>query len=187
MKSFLRVITTFVVALVFGLALTSCSEYNFYEEFVNAGADIEKDHIFEVLTLSEVEAKIEADETFVLVYGTAESSSCVNIVSSLQAQYEYLQVEDTLEDGKEVTIYFMDATDYIDSSKKRKEIREALNIKEPMDSTSDSPVIVIYKNAPALKPFREKNAARIKKLGESIKKFFNGLFAKKNKVTKEDK
>ena len=161
MKSFLRVITTFVVALVFGLALTSCSEYNFYEEFVNAGADIEKDHIFEVLTLSEVEAKIEADETFVLVYGTAESSSCVNIVSSLQAQYEYLQ--DTLEDGKEVTIYFMDATDYIDSSKKRKEIREALNIKEPMDSTSDSPVIVIYKNGKVDIDTSNKESTRTKK------------------------
>jgi hypothetical protein len=40
----------------------------------------------------------------------------------------------------------MDATDYIESSKKRKEVREALDINDPMDALSDSPVIVIYKN-----------------------------------------
>lgn len=138
MKSLKKIVSTFVVALVLGLALTSCKGYNFYNEFVEAGADIEKDNIFEVLTLEQVKTKIENDETFVLLYGTAESSSCVNVVTSLQAQAEYLEEETD-------TIYFMDATDYIESSKKRKEIREALNIKDPMDSLSDAPVIVIYK------------------------------------------
>ena len=139
MKSLKKIISAFVVACVLGLALTSCSGYNFYDEFKEAGADITEDHIFEVVNLEKAQANIEADETFVLVYGTSESLACVNVITSLQAQAEYLEAEDK-------TIYFMDATDYIESSKKRKEVREALDINDPMDALSDSPVIVIYKN-----------------------------------------
>lgn len=139
MKNLKKILSAFVIAFVFGLALTSCSGYSFYDEFKEAGADISEDHIFEVLSLKEVVAKIDADETFVLVYGTADSTSCVSVITSLQVQAEYLEAEDK-------TVYFMDASDYIESSKKRKEIRESLNINDPMDSITDAPVIVIYKN-----------------------------------------
>lgn len=139
MKSLKKIVSAFVIALIFGLALTSCSGYNFYKEFSEAGADIEENNIFEVLTLEEAKAKIEANETFVLLYGTAQSSPCVNVVTSLQAQAEYLGAED-------LTVYFMDATDYIESSKSRKEVREAIKMNDPMDQFSDSPVIIIYKN-----------------------------------------
>ena len=140
MKSLKKIISAFVIALVFGLALTSCSGYNFYKEFSEAGADIEKDHIFEVLTLEEVKTKIEADDTFVLVYGTAESVACVNVITSLQAQAEYLG-------AAEKTIYFMDATEYIEGgSGSRKEVKEAIKINDPLSSKTASPIIIIYKN-----------------------------------------
>ena len=51
MKSLKKIISAFVVDCVLGLALTSCSGYNFYYEFKEAGADITEDHIFEVVNL----------------------------------------------------------------------------------------------------------------------------------------
>lgn len=132
----MKVISMFVVVALIALT-ASCSKYNFYEVWTEAGAEIEKEHIFEVLTLEEVKEKIENDETFALLYASAESSLAIPVVNTLAIQADYL-------DAAEKTIYFLDATDYIESSKSRKEVREAINMNDPMDALSDAPVIITY-------------------------------------------
>lgn len=126
-----------VIVCVLLITMTGCSKYNFYNDWSEAGAKITKDHIFVAVTLEEVQEKIEADETFALLYTTSESQTGIAAVETLQNQAEYLGFEDEV-------IYFLDAADYISSSKKRKEVREAINMHDPIDSIIDAPVIITY-------------------------------------------
>lgn len=137
MKQITKIIGAFIVASVMLITMASCSGYSFYDDWSSAGADIEKDNVFITVTLEEVKAKIENDDTFALIYATSKSSSCVNVITSLQTQAEYLGCEDK-------NIYFLDATNYISSSTSRSEVRSATNMHEAMSSTTGEPVIITY-------------------------------------------
>lgn len=115
--------------------MTSCSGYSFYNDFHNAGADIEKDHIFELITLEEAKEKKEKGDTFVLLYGASSNQSCVTVVTSLQAQAEYLGNTDA-------TIYFLNSKDYTTTSKCR-EVKDAIRMHDP--SKDGSPIIMTFK------------------------------------------
>lgn len=138
MKIKMKFISLFAV-LLFGVwLLVGCSGYNFYSKWTDAGATLPKDHIFTVVSLDEVQKKIESKETFALLYATTESTASVKVVTSLQTQATYLQVSDK-------TIFFLDAADYIETASARDEIRQKINMKDPMDSTMDDPVIMTFK------------------------------------------
>ena len=168
MKQFKKIISLAFVMVALLVAMTGCSKYNFYSTWSEAGAEIEKDHIFEVLTLEEVAEKIENDETFALLYATADSQPSVKVVTTLQIQAEYLNATD-------MTIYFLDATDYISSSKKRKEIRETINMNDPMDELTDSPVIITYKKGVVDIDTSNSNDTKSKKFFEGTTVQYNSL------------
>ncbi len=121
--------------LVMVLVMASCSEYSFYKDFHDAGADIEEKNIFEIITLEEAKTKKESGETFVLLYGSSTSSSCVSLVTSLQAQAEYLG-------NTEATIYFLNSKEY-DSTSKCREVKDAIRMHDP--SKDGSPILMTFK------------------------------------------
>lgn len=135
MKRFLKLTSLMSVLLFIVVVMTGCSKYNFYDDFKGAGADIEKENIFELITLDEIKAKKEAGETFVVLYGASSNSECVNVVTSLQAQAEYLGNE-------EATIYFFNSKDYNTTSKVR-EVKDQIKMHNP--SKDGSPIVITFK------------------------------------------
>jgi hypothetical protein len=132
-----------VMFAVFGLvSLASCGKYNFYKDWTEAGADLEKENIYEVLTLEEVQAKRDNKETFILVVGTSQSSTAVSSITMLQTQADYLGFEDA--EGNPGTIYFVDSTDYIETSTVRSKLTKALGIKKISNSTTSDLIVVTY-------------------------------------------
>lgn len=138
MKKFVKAISLVSIFCALFILMTSCSGYSFYDDFHKAGAKIEKDHIFEVITLDQAKEKKENGDTFVLLYGSSSNSTCVNLVSSLQEQSEYLGNPDA-------TIYFVNSTDYKTSSK-RQEVRDAINMRDP--SSNGEPILMTFISAP---------------------------------------
>ena len=83
------------LAMVFGLifVLASCSGYNFYRDFKNAGAEIDSDHSFLVLTKDEVKAKRDAKEEFLLIVGSSTNTTCVTAITQMQSEFNSLNFE----------------------------------------------------------------------------------------------
>ena len=143
MKRLLKALSTLSVLLLL-VVLTSCGSNKFYKEWSNAGANIEKDNIFEYIELEEVKEKIAASETFVVVYASYENATSISTINSLQAQYDYLCTND-----EEIVIYVVDSTDF-DKSSERKEAKEALAVTKAVPNDG-SPLIVTYsKGAPTV-------------------------------------
>ena len=136
MKRFLKALTTLSVFMLL-VVLTSCGSNKFYNEWSKAGAEIEKENIFEYIELEQVGEKIAAGETFVLIYASSENDSSVSTITSFQAQYDYLCTK-----GEEVTIYVLDSTDF-DKSSERKEAKETLKVSKAVPNDG-SPLIVTY-------------------------------------------
>lgn len=126
-----------MVAAMFVLlvSLASCSGYNFYKDFKDAGASIENENIFVEISLEDAKTKKAAGETFVLLYGNSTSSECVSVVSTLQIQAEYLG-------NPTAKIYYLNSTEYKTSSE-RKTVREAINMHDP--SSDGSPVVMTFR------------------------------------------
>lgn len=131
----MKLLSAMSILFVMVLTMTSCSGYSFYNDFHNAGADIEKNHIFELITLDEAKQKKENGDTFVLLYGASSNETCVSLVTSLQVQAEYLG-------NAEATIYFLNAKDYTTTSKCR-EVKDAIRMHDP--SKDGSPIIMTFK------------------------------------------
>ncbi len=136
MKKIYRYISTFMVLFVGVLLLVGCKSNNFYKEWKKAGANIPKDHIFEVISLDKAKEKIDNDETFVLVFASSTVANSVSTISTLQAQAEYFSFSEK--------IYFVNATKYIDKIADRKTAKEALGIYDP--STALNTVILVCYN-----------------------------------------
>ena len=79
----------FAVLLIGVVTLAGCGGYNFYKDWSDAGATIEKDHIFEAISLEDAKSKIDNDETFVLVLGTSEAEGASSSITILQQQAIY--------------------------------------------------------------------------------------------------
>ena len=59
MKKFIKGLAALMLVACGLVGLTSCDNYDFYKDWTDAGADLEKDaHIFEALTLEEAEKYI---------------------------------------------------------------------------------------------------------------------------------
>lgn len=135
MKRFLKALTVLSLAFVMVISLASCG-YNFYDDWHSAGAEIEEDNIYVVITLEEAKKMKEDGEVFALVYASSSSSSAVNVITTFQIQAEYLGNEDA-------KIYFVDSTDYTTKAK-RAEVRDALNMHEAPE-TGD-PVVMTFRS-----------------------------------------
>lgn len=138
MKKFIKTLCLLSVFCILTFVMTSCTGYSFYNDFHGAGAEIEKDHIYEVITLEEAKAKKESGDTFVLLYGSSSNSSCVTIVTKLQVQAEYLGNSDAV-------IYYLNSKDF-NTKDKRDEVRSAINMRDP--SSNGDPIIMVFTSAP---------------------------------------
>ena len=137
MKRFLKAISVLSITLMFVLTLASCNQNKFYKEWSKAGAAIEEENIFEYIELDEVASKITNRDTFVVVYASSENTNAVNVISSLQAQYDYLCTK-----GEERTVYVVDSTD-IDKSSERTNAKEKLGLTKAVNSTGE-PIVITY-------------------------------------------
>ena len=137
MKRFLKALTTLSLTIMLLVVFTSCNADKFYKEWSKAGANIEKENVFEVIELEQVEAKIAAGDTFVLIYATSENSSSVSLITSFQAQYDYLCTN-----GEERVIYVLDSTEY-DKSSEKATVKKALGVAKELPKDG-SPLIVTY-------------------------------------------
>ncbi len=125
------------------IGMTGCSnkDYDFYKDWHDAGATIEEENIFEMISKEEAIAKKQnANEVFVLVYATTQpktgtNSTAVNMISSLQAQAEYLN-------NTTAKIYYLNATDDQNNKESRKSLRESLGMSDT--PTDGSPVLMIF-------------------------------------------
>ena len=172
MKHIKKIIATVVLSITLLLSMSGCSGYSFYNDWHQAGADIDRSHIFISIGIDEVARKIEANETFALLYATSESQASVAVVTSLQIQAEYLGCEDK-------HIYFLNAANYLSTSALRKEVKEKTKIHDPMDETSDDPIIITYdqgrvdvgtsyKSKPATKKYLVDNTVQYASLASHI-------------------
>lgn len=116
----------FAIALIIiGVcSLASCSEsYDFYEDFLTAGADIDKDHNFVAISVDEAKNKIDNGDDFVLFLGTSSEEKQVTSVTVLQTEFDYYDY-----DGK---VYFIDTTDILEKGRtKIEELTSKLGIRE---------------------------------------------------------
>ncbi len=136
MKSFKK-----IVAALFGFSLlvmlASCSGYNFYRDFKNAGAEIDTDHQFEVLTLGQVKTKKGKDE-FSLIIGNSNKSECANAVTKIYDELKNINFDGTV---NYFSIKDMTLTE-------RHEAEEALGTS--VDS-SDAIIFIAYKSDGSIK------------------------------------
>ena len=139
MKRLLKALTTLSVAFMLLVVFTSCNAYKFYKEWSKAGADIEKENVFEVIELADVEAKIAAGDTFVVIYASSENSEAVATITSFQAQYDYLCTN-----GEERVIYVVDSTE-IDKPSERTAAKKSLGVAKELPKNG-APLIVTYIN-----------------------------------------
>ena len=135
MKRFLKALTTLSLILVMVISLTSCG-YNFYNDWHSAGADIEKENIYVVITLEEAKKMKEEGQKFALIYASSSSSTSVDVITTFQIQAEYLGNEDA-------KIYFIDSSNY-QAKEKRNEVRDAIKMHEA--PSNGSPVVMTFKN-----------------------------------------
>ena len=137
MKRFLKALTTLSLTIALLIVFASCGSNKFYKEWSEAGANIEKEHIFEVVELEDVKTKIANGDTFVLIYAASTNNSAVSAISSFQAQYDYLCTN-----GEEIVVYVLDSTEY-DKSSERTEVKKALGVTKELPKNG-APLVVTY-------------------------------------------
>ncbi|RIA78283.1 hypothetical protein EI71_00233 [Anaeroplasma bactoclasticum] len=126
MNKFKKIISALAVSIAFG-ALASCSSSSFYSEWKEAGAEIEEENVFSLLTVDEVVAKREAKESFVIFAGSSLKSGAVSAVSEIQAAADNLDYT-----GK---VYFVNTKDILASISLKKEATQKLGVVE-IDSSN---------------------------------------------------
>lgn len=131
MNRFKKICSALAVMISFGLALASCGTQSFYDEWNQAGATIETDNCFKVLTADEVAEKREAKESFVIFIGasaiqTTTNTKAVDLVSTIQAEADAINY-----DGY---VYFVNAKDAMLTLSEQKAMKEKLKVNEITDS-----------------------------------------------------
>lgn len=161
MKNLKKIFAALVVVLV-GVMLSSCSKYDFYKDWSKAGATIEKDNIFEVISLDEAKSMIDNDKTFILVCATSESTAAVTDISVYQQQADYL--------GFEGVVYFINAADHLTNKATRDNIKNTLGIRDINVCASSHCVTVLYDKGEVLVDSSNVESENMKdfKLGESV-------------------
>ena len=91
-------ISFFIITIFLILLTTSCST-SFYSKYRGAYL-LEKDHIYEEITLDQLYEKMENKEDFVVYYGQKECSSCYSSVGFIN--------KNAVDQGVE-TIYYLEA------------------------------------------------------------------------------
>lgn len=131
MNKFKKICSALAVSICFVLALVSCKSVSFYDEWHEAGATIEEDNCFKLLTVDEVVAKRDAKESFVIFIGasaiqTTTNSKAVDLVSAIQAEADAVNYTSK--------VYFVNAKEAMLSLSQQKDMKDKLKINEINDS-----------------------------------------------------
>lgn len=126
MNKFKKIISACAVSICFMMGLASCKSTSFYQEWHEAGATIEEDNCFKVLTAEEVTAKREAEESFCIFLGSSEVEKARSTVSNIQAQAEAVNY-----DGK---VYFVNTKEALTTLSGAQKLHDTLSVNELNDS-----------------------------------------------------
>lgn len=118
MKKLKKYIIPVIMGFIFIFSLASCGSNSFYNEWHNAGAEIEENNVFKSVTLDDVTSKINAKESFALFIGCKDDKDAVAAVSKIQ----YLATNVNYE-GK---INFLTVAK--DSTDKRRKVKEVVGL-----------------------------------------------------------
>lgn len=134
MTKFLKSISAFAVVLISIFMLSAC-EYDFYNDWSNAGAVIEKDNVFEVVSVDTAKSMIDDDRSFALVLATSEADLAPTTMSILQEDADALSF-----DGK---LQFIDCTLYVNKPADRRMLKETFGVNDPSKISSNL-VVLLY-------------------------------------------
>lgn len=134
MKKIVALVSAFMLIIVGALTLASCSKSSFYSEWHKAGATIEKNNMFEAITVDEVKNKLESDDnTFAVFFGSSNDEQTVKDITAMQYTADVKNYE-----GK---VYFLTTTK-LKKNSKMKEIKE--NIKVDISDMASGVQCVLY-------------------------------------------
>lgn len=133
MKRIGKYLSIFVI-LAFIFVLASCSGYNFYKDFKNAGAEIDSDHSFIALTADEVDTFRKDKKEFVIIVGSSTNSTCVSAISKIQDEFTNIKYT-----GK---AYFLSVKDALTSTSEGSRVSKILN--SDIDAGSDGVIVIAY-------------------------------------------
>lgn len=120
MKKIIASLSAFMLIIVGLVVLSSCSKTSFYSEWHKAGATIEKNNIFESITVDEIESKIaDKTESFAVFFGSSNDEQSIKDVTAMQYTADVKNYE-----GK---VYFLTTTK-LKKNSKMKEIKEKINV-----------------------------------------------------------
>ena len=110
MRKITKFLSLFAFAFVMLISLASCGSSGFYKDYHDAGADIDKDHCFEVVSVSEAKTMITNKESFILFMGSYTFDSCVKTVGTIQSEVDNIDYEGS--------ILYLDITKIVKSTSK---------------------------------------------------------------------
>ncbi|MCR5350321.1 MAG: hypothetical protein K6E20_04940 [Acholeplasmatales bacterium] len=93
MKKISKFLSLIALAFVMLLSFASCDSSGFYKDYHDAGADIEKENCFNVISVSDAKKMISNKESFIVFLGTYTKSKCVNTVEVIQEEAENIDYE----------------------------------------------------------------------------------------------
>ncbi|MGM9969259.1 MAG: hypothetical protein ACI35S_02565 [Anaeroplasma sp.] len=135
MNKLFKVLTLLMVMIISLFTLVGCnSSDDFYKEWYEAGAQIEKDNVFELITVDKAVEMKEAKESFIVFLGSSTNSTAVSEVTGIQYDADNMNY-----DGK---LYFINTKEIISSISKMKSINEKLNIK--LESSTSGLIAICY-------------------------------------------
>ena len=102
------------------LSLASCSSSSFYKDWSNAGADIDESVPFEYISFDDVKSKLQAKDSFLVMYGTPSDSTDVSNVQGI--------CYDAYVTNQEAKIYFVNCEDAVSSVSRRDEYTKELKV-----------------------------------------------------------
>lgn len=133
MKVIKRCLSIFAI-FGFLFFLASCSGYNFYKDFKNAGADITSDNSFYALTADEVEKFRTDKKEFLIIVGSSSNASCVSAVTKMQNEFDNIKYKGL--------VYFLSVKDALTSTSEGSRVSKILG--SDIDAGSDGIIVIAY-------------------------------------------
>ena len=160
MRKITKFLSLFAFAFVMLISLASCGSSGFYKDYHDAGADIDKDHCFEVVSVSEAKTMITNKESFILFMGSYTFDSCVKTVGTIQSEVDNIDYEGS--------ILYLDITKIVKSTSKMISTAKSLAIKEETLSKTTTTVLM-YKDG-----IIKMDSQDTDRYSDGIKSFSNG-------------
>ena len=127
MNKFKKILSALAVVICFGFGLASCNSNSFYKEWKDAGATIEEDNCFKLLSVDDVVSKRENKESFIIflgasAIGSTTNQTAVDLVSNIQAEADAVNY-----DG---CVYFVNVKDAAKNLTEGQAVKDKLGVNE---------------------------------------------------------